>query len=148
MLIRALDVEPSEHRYDPDDYDYQLLWDLGYACIRVKRYEEGEYYYAQVLLISPSKGIAAYNLACNFSMRAQDAAAPWRDRFKREALDYLRRAIEDYGYGDWKWMEEDGDLDFIRGEKEYKALLRRLKERYPERAKGKVAKGRSALGPR
>jgi tetratricopeptide (TPR) repeat protein len=132
-----------------EDGDQRVLWDLGYACIRVKRYEEGERWYRDVLEVAPSKAIAAYNLACNFAMRARDAAtSEWRKRFREEALQYLRQSIEEFGYGDWKWMEEDGDLDFIRGEKEYKELLGYLKKKYPERKKGKVAKGRSALGPR
>jgi hypothetical protein len=132
-----------------DGRDPTKLWDLGYACIRMKQYEEGEAWYKLVLEESPSKAIAAYNLACNFAMRAREAASPrGRDRLKGDALHYLRLAIEEFGYGDWKWMEEDGDLDFIRAEPAYRELLRHLQRKYPERKKGKVAKGRSALAPK
>jgi hypothetical protein len=141
-------IDSLVERYDSTK-DVTLLWDLGFACIRVKRYREGQQWYLEVLAASPSRAIAAYNLACNFSMQARDAkSSEWRGRFKREALNYLRLAIEECGYGDWKWMEEDGDLDFIRGEKEYAELLRYLQRKYPERKKGTVAKGRAALGPK
>jgi len=130
-----------------DRVDPQILWDLGYACIRVGRYDDGEFWYQQVLHGSMNKAIAAYNLACNFSMRA--AREPrLRERFKAEALYYLERAIREFNYGDWIWMEEDGDLSFIRKEPKYQELLRYLQQRYPERRKGTVPKGRSALGPK
>jgi hypothetical protein len=117
------------------------MWELGYAHIRIGEYEEGETWYGRVLDYSVSKAIAAYNMACNFSMRARREPR-LRDRFREAALRYLRLAIHEYNYGDWKWMEEDGDLDFIRDEPQYKELLRYLQRKYPERKKGKVAKRR------
>lgn len=135
---------------DQDEEQLHAMWDLGFACIRIGRYDEGEFWYGQVIEnYDGSKAIAAYNLACNFSMRAKDERNPGRrDRFKQDAIEYLRRAIRDYNYGDWKWMEEDGDLSFIRTEPEYQALLRYLQKKYPERQKGKVPKDRSFLGSR
>jgi len=120
------------------------MWDLGYACIRIGRFSEGEHWYRQVLEQSPSKAIAAYNLACNFSMRAMQEPAR-EERFRKEALEYLELAIRDFNYGDWVWMEEDGDLDFIRDDPKYKELLRYLQAKYPERKKGTVAKDRKAF---
>ncbi len=121
----------------------EALWDLGYAYIRIGEFDKGAERYGEVLEYSPSKAIAAYNLACNFSMRAAREARH-REDFKELALEYLERAIMDHSYGDWKWMEEDGDLSFIRGEPKYQELLRHLQRRYPERPKGKVPKGSSA----
>jgi tetratricopeptide (TPR) repeat protein len=127
---------------DPYGFDgLNAMWELGYTLIRIGKYEEGQKWYDRVLLYTPSKALAAYNMACNFSMRARREPRR-RGQFKRNALMYLRRAILDYNYGDWKWMEEDGDLDFIRDEPVYKELLRHLQRKYPERKKGKVAKTR------
>ncbi|MHC4973403.1 MAG: TPR end-of-group domain-containing protein [Planctomycetota bacterium] len=117
------------------------MWELGYANIRIGQHTRGEWWYEQVLLSSPSKAIAAYNMACNFSMRAKREPRR-RKQFKEKALEYLALAIHRYNYGDWKWMEEDGDLDFIRDEPEYQRLLKKLQRRYPERKKGKVSKKR------
>jgi len=130
--------------YAEDRWGFDALsamWDLGYACIRIGEYEKGQSWYDRVLRVSPGKALAAYNMACNFAMRARREPR-LRARFKREALGYLWRAIHDYNYGDWKWMEEDGDLDFIRNEPLYKELLKHLQRKYPERKKGKVSKRR------
>jgi tetratricopeptide (TPR) repeat protein len=140
-------IQELLEEYDRTE-DERLLWALGYAYIRVKQYALGERWYRHALRDAPSKAIAAYNLACNFSMRAREAERPLREHFREEALEYLRLAIEEYNYGDWKWMEEDGDLDFIRKEPGYRELLRKLQERYPEREKGKVPKSRSSRAPR
>jgi len=134
-------------RYRRNEDRLETMWNLGYACIRTGQYEEGEYWYRMVLDRSPTKALAAYNLACNFSMRAAEQPSQ-RERFKRDALSYLEQAIRDFGYGDWVWMEEDGDLSFIRQEPKYQELLRYLREKYPERQKGTVAKGRSFLAPK
>ena len=127
--------------------DDKVLWELGYACIRIGRFDEGEMWYASVLDREESRAIAAYNLACNFSMRAQKETRR-RERHKELALEYLEKAILEFNYGDWKWMEEDGDLSFIRVEPRYQELLRHLQRKYPEREKGKVPKGRSFRAPR
>jgi tetratricopeptide (TPR) repeat protein len=143
-INRLKRLEPANWNEEIDRY-----WELGYACIRIGRHDEGAGYYHRVLAISPSKAIAAYNLACSFSMRAAEASdEDWRETCKQEALDFLAQAIEEHNYGDWKWMEEDGDLAFIRGEPRYQELLRHLQRKYPERTKGKVPKGRSFLAPR
>ena len=118
----------------------QRLCELGYANIRIGRYDEGEEAYKLVLDWSPSKALAAYNLACNFAIRSREDPGSNEERFKATALDYLERSIHEYNYGDWGWMEEDGDLDAIRDEPRYKALLSHLMRKYPARKKGDVSK--------
>jgi hypothetical protein len=133
--IRALERRANANF---DEELLEVVWDLGYAYMRIGRYDRGERWYQRVLVEHPNKAFAAYNLACSFSLRAAGEPGE-RDRFIVLALGYLERAIDE-GYGDWKWMEEDGDLAFLRGEPGYKALLRRLQERYPDRERGKVEK--------
>ncbi|MHC4959879.1 MAG: hypothetical protein ACYTGN_16060 [Planctomycetota bacterium] len=127
----------------------QARWNLGYAHIRIGNYAIGERHYKEILRIrgmGVSRHVAAYNLACNFSKRAQ-AEPRQRERFKRYAIEYLRRAVYELNWWDWGWMEEDGDLDFIRTMPEYKAILKHLKAKYPDRKKGKVSKkARDFLG--
>jgi hypothetical protein len=148
---RAEEYVRSLRRRAREDWGYErieAMWDLGFACIRLGLHDEGQYWYGQVLDETEGKAIAAYNLACNFAMRARREAAH-REEFRELALDFLERSIREFGYGDWKWMEEDGDLAFIREEPKYQELLRHLQEKYPERQKGKVAKDKgSFLGPR
>jgi hypothetical protein len=115
-------------------------WSLGYAHIRLGDYKTGERYYRDLLSDeSVSRYLAAYNLACNYSMQAMRDPKR-RNYFKRLALRYLERAVHDFGYWDWPWMQADGDLDFIREEPRYKAILEFLKQKWPDRRKGKVGK--------
>ena len=139
--IKYLDRLRAIERYDDGFDGISAKWELGYACIRLGRHKEGEDWYAQALYYSHNKALAAYNLACNFAMRARREPG-LRAKFRTDALYYLTKAIHDYNYGDWKWMEEDGDLDFIRDEPAYKKLLKYLQRKYPERRKGKVSKRR------
>jgi hypothetical protein len=116
------------------------IWELGYANIRLGNFEEGERWYETIIdYWSISRHVAAYNLACNFSMRAMQEPRQ-ADRFKRLALDWLERAVHEYNWHDWPWMEADGDLNFIRREPRYQAVLAHLKRKYPDRRRGKIAK--------
>lgn len=124
------------------------LWDLGYALIRIGEHEEGERCYEDLLdeknrHWSFNRHVAAYNLACNFSLRSMQEPHR-RDEHRALALNFLDRAIE-LNFVDWPWMEQDRDLDAIRDSGVYKRVLARLKRDYPERRRTKVAKGRDAL---
>lgn len=119
----------------------EAAWDLGYAYMRLGQPDLGTRQYQRVLDMADgdSKPVTAYNLACAFAMRAMQEPRR-RDLFRRMALEYLRQAVEEYNWIDWPWMEEDGDLDFIREEPLYRSLLSRLKAAYPVRERRKVPK--------
>ena len=114
-------------------------WELGFVYIRLGRYEEGEAKYQAVLDYSGiSKHIAAYNLACNFSVRSRQEPAQVED-YRERALTYLELAVRLH-FADWRWMAEDRDLDAIRDDPRYKRVLSELKLSYPGRKKHRVAK--------
>lgn len=129
--LQTLIRRPSRRR--------DAIWELGYALMRLGRYDEGVHWYERLLASGEGRAVTAYNLACAFSVRAMKEPR-YAARFKATALDYLRQAIEEYGYADWQWMEEDGDLAFIRKEPEYQRLLKKLRTRFPDRRKGRVSK--------
>ena len=56
-----------------------------------------------------------YNVACVYAIEGM----------KEEALQCLERAI-DKGYGHLEWMEHDSDLNSLRNDKRFKALLERV----------------------
>ncbi|MCJ7815588.1 MAG: hypothetical protein MUP31_06005 [Xanthomonadales bacterium] len=56
-----------------------------------------------------------YNIACFFAMSG-DAD---------QSLDLLKRAVES-GWGDRAWLETDSDLDFLREDPRFKALIDRI----------------------
>jgi len=135
------DIYISKLVHDSKGYSYtalRALWQLGYAYIRVGQHALGESYYKRILAMPAESGVsrhlAAYNLACNFSMRARQDPRR-RQYYKRLAIYYLQEAVR-LELWDWGWMEADGDLDFIRATPEYKAILAALKAKYPERRKG------------
>jgi len=119
------------------------MWDLGYAHMRIGNPAAGEQWYARVIREQEDwgRGVAAYNLACHFAVRA--AREPKRaEYFKEQALAWLSQAIEVSNFIDWVWMEEDGDLNAIRDEPGYKRLRDHLQERYPGRKRHRVEKSR------
>jgi Flp pilus assembly protein TadD len=61
-----------------------------------------------------------YNIACVFA----------REELKAEAIAALEKAV-DHGFGHWRWIENDTDLDSIRGEPEFAKLLARKPESAP-----------------
>ncbi len=116
------------------------VWALGFAYMRIGEYDSGEQCYQRVLedLDGGSRYLAAYNLACSFAIRASHEVAR-RDHYKRLAIRYLRNAVA-LGFVDWQWMQADGDLDFIRQEREYKAIVDELRASFPDRRRGHVSK--------
>lgn len=58
-----------------------------------------------------------YNLACTYSLLND----------KKNAMDYFRKSIE-AGYANYAHIQEDTDLDNIRNENEFKALIQPLRE--------------------
>ncbi|MHC4955886.1 MAG: hypothetical protein ACYTGZ_18725 [Planctomycetota bacterium] len=126
------------------DFDgLQAMWDLGYAYMRIGDFVQGERWYKRVIELQDDwgRGVACYNLACHFAVRAgkepRNAA-----HYKRMALQWLEDSILRHNFIDWVWMEEDGDLNSIRNEPRYRALRDRLKNKYPEppRRKKKIEK--------
>lgn len=53
-----------------------------------------------------------YNVACFYAMKGDP----------EEALDLLERAVYN-GWGDLAWLETDSDLDSLRDEARFKAIL-------------------------
>ncbi|MEM8884212.1 MAG: hypothetical protein AAGD14_09100 [Planctomycetota bacterium] len=126
-------------RYDFDGL--QARWDLGYAYMRIDKPEEGEKWYLRVIELQSSdfgRGVACYNLACHFALRAGKARNVAEARkYRRMSLRWLQDAIENHLFIDWVWMEEDGDLNAIREEPLYKKLRDDLRRRFPKRKKGR-----------
>ncbi|MDR2812762.1 MAG: hypothetical protein LBB05_03195 [Puniceicoccales bacterium] len=62
--------------------------------------------------LEPLNPIAHYNLACDLSLQGK----------ANEAVKSLETAVT-LGYNDLQWIHDDIDLDPIRGNKKFKALL-------------------------
>ena len=80
-----------------------------------------------------SRAIAYYNKACAYAMWSLAPEVPSekiRDALRREGLASLQRSV-DAGYQDWPWMEQDRDLDAIRGLPGYADLVKGIKASFP-----------------
>ncbi len=70
----------------------------------------------KLVRLLPENATAHYNLACSLAL----------SRRKRDALRSLHRAVE-LGYSDFDWMQQDPDLDGLKAEPGYTALVSQLK---------------------
>jgi predicted Zn-dependent protease len=61
----------------------------------------------------PTDYVVRYNLACSLAIGG----------YRREAVAALRAALEN-GYDDFEFLESDNDLDSLRDDPAYRALLR------------------------
>lgn len=66
----------------------------------------------RLVQLRPDDPIARYNLACDYSL-LKDADS---------SLDCLEKALF-LGYDDFKFMQKDKDLDYIRKDKRYRLLI-------------------------
>ena len=108
----------------PQDVD--VLKVLGDLYTRTGCYEDGLKTDLELTRLCPRESLVWYNLACSYALILR----------KNEALEALARAL-DLGYKDYGWIRQDADLESIRQDQRFKALLRRLMT-------GKNAASRSA----
>ncbi|CAN5126401.1 hypothetical protein BH11PSE14_BH11PSE14_01090 [soil metagenome] len=82
------------------------------AAANVGDEERSAYYAARAMAVDPEDPMVLYNVACAFGIL---------DR-KKECIDALEKAVNQ-GWGDKDWVEHDSDLDSVREEPRFKALL-------------------------
>jgi HEAT repeat protein len=107
-------------RGDAKEQGCTLLFSVGLVLNRVGRRDEARDAYRAILKAVEEHRLAdagvlptaAYNLAC---LEAQAGR-------KREAVEWLERAVR-AGFKDRQWIRMDRDLDLIRDEEGYRALL-------------------------
>ena len=78
-----------------------------------RRHHEGVQFDRRITRLRPQDALARYNLACSLALIRQHD----------DALAELRRAVE-LGYRDFTFMMKDRDLDGIRRDPRFRALLR------------------------
>lgn len=78
-----------------------------------RRHHEGVQFDRRITRLRPQDALARYNLACSLVLTRQND----------EALGELRRAVE-LGYRDFTFIMKDRDLDGIRRDPRFRALIR------------------------
>jgi serine/threonine protein kinase/tetratricopeptide (TPR) repeat protein len=77
--------------------------------------ERSGFYAKNAMTVDPDDPMMLYNVACAFSVLGKHA----------ECLDALEQAVSN-GWSDKDWLEHDSDLDGIRTEPKYLALIRAM----------------------
>lgn len=108
---QAIQFYPEYLQKNPDDGRAQLFYGIDLA--RAGRIEEGKIQAAKALEMHPGDPLLLYGEACFYS-RIDD---------KEKSLDFLRKAI-DAGYHHYEWIRLDPDLNNVRNEPEYNALMK------------------------
>ncbi|WP_020472878.1 TPR end-of-group domain-containing protein [Zavarzinella formosa] len=85
---------------------------------QAKRHDEGVEFDSRITHLRPTDSLAHYNLACSYALT----------RRLDEALEALRRAVE-LGYRDFTFIQQDRDLDPVRKDPRFRAILREFKSR-------------------
>lgn len=112
-VLKELDFLQSLARRCPRDVE--ILKALGDLCTKVGRHEDGLQIDLELSALCPREPIVWYNLACSYALTARTD----------DAFAALARALE-LGYRDLIWIRQDSDLESIRKDKRFEALLRRV----------------------
>ena len=89
---------------------------LGGLYTKVGRIADGLKMDRKLVRLEPKNPTAHYNLACSLALCKK----------RPDALRSLRKAIS-LGYDDLDWMQQDPDLEGLKGNPEFQKLLKQLK---------------------
>jgi Tfp pilus assembly protein PilF len=89
---------------------------LGGLYTRHGRVADGLKMDRKLVKLQPRNATAHYNLACSLALSKR----------KHDALRELREAVQ-LGYRDFDWMQQDPDLDALKKDPAFQALLETLK---------------------
>ena len=110
---QGLKVADAHLELNPDD---ARAWYLSAgALMRLGQPKQALERARRALAIDPEDAAVLYNVACVHALAGSN----------EEALDNLDKAIQN-GFGHRDWLENDSELDSIREEPRFQALLRKL----------------------
>jgi tetratricopeptide (TPR) repeat protein len=98
---------------DPDDSRALIIGAAANASLGES--EIAAEYAERALRVDPDDPMLLYNVACTYGVLGRT----------NECLDALESAVSK-GWGDRAWLEHDSDLDSIRGQPRYLALIRAM----------------------
>ncbi len=107
---RAYDTARKHLELTPDDP--RALYMGAMSLSALGETEKARDWNRRALAMDPDDPSVLYNIACAFAVEGQN----------REAISTLKKAI-DNGFGHWSWIEHDTDLDSLRDDSEFIAML-------------------------
>ncbi len=112
-LRRGLQVVEKHLELNPDDA--RALYLGAGALVQLGERERSLEWAKRAYAIDPSDSGVLYNVACVNALHGN----------VEDAMACLSRAIEN-GFGHKEWLEHDSDLDSLRGDPRFEALLKKL----------------------
>jgi serine/threonine protein kinase/Flp pilus assembly protein TadD len=112
-LRRGLEVAQRHLELNPDDV--RALYLGAGALLQLGERERGLEWLRRAQGMDPEDPTVLYNVACGYA----------NAREKEEALVCIEKAIQN-GFGHKEWLENDSDLDSLRAEPRFQAMLQRL----------------------
>ncbi len=112
---RAYDTARKHLELTPDDP--RALYMGAMSLTALGESDKAREWNRRALAMDPDDPSVLYNIACAFSMEDQAT----------EALEALSKAL-DNGFGHWKWIEHDPDLESLRDNPGFIELLKRKPE--------------------
>jgi serine/threonine protein kinase/Flp pilus assembly protein TadD len=110
---RGVAIAEEHLNLNPDDV--RALYMGANGLVALGELEKGLDWARRALALEPDDPMVIYNVACIYSLAGRAA----------EALDCIERAVE-AGLTQRGWLEHDSNLDLIRKEPRFQALLKRL----------------------
>jgi adenylate cyclase len=115
MKARLSSIELIDRHLRMNPHDTRALCMAANQLSNVGELEKGKEMAEQALARGENEPLVLYNIACFFAMSG-DAD---------QSLDLLKSAV-DSGWGDRAWLETDSDLDSLREDPRFKAILDRI----------------------
>jgi tetratricopeptide (TPR) repeat protein len=112
-LKRGIQVAEKHLELNPDDARALYLGAGG--LVQVGEPQKALEWAKRAHVIDPEDSGVLYNVSCCYSLLGM----------KEDALECLEKAIQN-GFGHREWIENDSDLNNIRGEARFEALKKRL----------------------
>lgn len=91
----------------------RILEALGEMYTRTGRYKDGLEVDLELSRINPHESVVWYNLACSYALVGD----------KDAAFTALEKAVR-LGYRDTNWMRQDSDLEVLRKDPRFEAILK------------------------
>ncbi len=110
---RGVAIAEEHLGLNPDDV--RALYMGANGLVALGEYEKGLDWARRALTLEPDDPMVLYNVACIYSLAGRAA----------EALDCLEKSV-DAGLTQRGWFEHDSNLDFVRDDPRFQALLKRL----------------------
>jgi serine/threonine protein kinase/Flp pilus assembly protein TadD len=112
-LRRGLAVARAHLELNPDDA--RALYLGAGALAQLGERERALEWTRRAFAIDPEDSGVLYNVACSYALLGQND----------DAIACLEKAVQN-GFGHREWLENDSDLDPLRGEQRFQAILKQL----------------------